>query len=67
MREEEKERGRKGEREAKREREEREHVFLLRTQQPRLFRTRAVTEHDLRVENRAASEKLLVVRTSANM
>lgn len=30
-------------------------------------RTRAVTEHDLRVENRAASEKLLVVRTSANM
>lgn len=44
-----------------------ERVFLLRTQQPRLFRTRAVTEHDLRVENRAASEKLLVVRTSANM
>jgi len=30
-------------------------------------RTRTVTEHDLRVENRAASEKLLVVRTSANM
>lgn len=28
---------------------------------------RAVTEHDLRIENRAASEKLLVVRTLVNM
>ena len=33
----------------------------------RVFRVRTATEHDLRVENRGTSEKLLVLRTSANM
>lgn len=51
------------------EKERKERAFFCSARNSRgcFVRTRAVTEHDLRVENRAASEKLLVVRTSANM